>query len=285
MTWLKLKNKFKLPPVWHQLKYWFGYSLFVVTITYGLWHAPAEVLQVQPVWLLCTIAVTVVIFMLQQWQVRVFLHYHQVEIDWFYPALFTARKGVLNTVLPAKSGTLILLNLLAERYQLKWYDFVIFMLVSSVASLLISLIGAVWVLLPLIYTLLLLLLIMIATYIARQYSPFPYARCFPLLLVIASGLYFSTIMVFFFLLRGIGFELTLIDVSYFAIVLNMLAQFAFTPGNVGVREVVIGLISPYVALPISVGILASAIFYVIRLSVYAMILGGLEWLNKDRLKT
>ncbi|MDM8561056.1 lysylphosphatidylglycerol synthase domain-containing protein [Candidatus Parabeggiatoa sp. HSG14] len=276
MRWIN----YKLPPFWSKIKYWLGYSLFVLAITYGLSHTPSELWQIRSIWLLLAALVVLTMFILQGWQVMIFLKYHHVQSHWLYPALFTARKGVLNTVLPAKSGTLVLITMLTKKYQLKWYDFIIFMLVGSIASLLVSLLGIVWLLFPLVYTLLLLLLILVMTYFSIRYRLFVYASCFPLLLIIAFGLYLSTIMAFFCLLRGLGFQLSFIDISYFAVVLNVLAQFSFTPGNVGVREIVVGIMAPYVSLPISVGIIASAILYIVRLLVYSVILFWLEWLFK-----
>lgn len=271
---------YRPPPFCSRIKYWLGYSLFALAITYGLWHTPPELWQIQPVWLLLAALVALTMFILQGWQVMVFLKYHHVQTDRLYPALFTARKGVLNMVLPAKSGTLVLMTMLTKNYQLKWYDFIIFILIGSIASLLVSLLGVVWLLFPLIYTLLLLLLILVITYFSICYTLFVYASCFPLLLIIACGLYLSTILAFFCLLRGIGFQLSFIDISYFVVVLNALAQFSFTPGNVGVREVVVGIMAPYVSLPISIGVIASAIFYIIRLLVYSVILVWLEWISK-----
>ena len=43
---------------------------------------------------------------------------------------------------------------------------------------------------------------------------------------------------------------------------------------------VVGIMAPYVSLPISIGIIASAVFYIIRLLVYSVILFWLEWLSK-----
>ncbi len=271
---------YKPPPIWSKVKYWFGYGLFAVAIAYGLWHTPPELWQIQPVWLLIATLVALAMFLLQGWQLMIFLKYHHVQRHWLYPALFTARKSVLNTVLPAKTGTLVLVTMLTNLYQLKWYNFIVFMLIASIASLLVSLLGVVWLLFPLRYTLLLLLLILVITYFSIRYTLFVYASCFPLLLIIACGLYLSTILAFFCLLRGIGFQLSFIDISYFAVVLNALAQFPFTPGNVGVREVVVGIMAPYVSLPISIGVIASAVFYIIRLLVYSVILFWLEWLSK-----
>jgi len=276
MVWIN----YKPPQIWSKVKYWVGYGLFAVTITYGLWRTPPQLWQIKPVWLLIATLVALAMFFLQAWQVMIFLKYHQIQPHWLYPALFTARKSVLNTVLPAKTGTLVLIKMLTDVYQLKWYNFIVFILIASIASVLVSLLGAVWLLFPLIYTLLLLLLIMVIIYFSVRFTLFVYARCFPALLLIALGLYLATIIAFYCLLRGIGCQLSFVDISYFAIALNVLAQFSFTPGNIGIREVVVGIMAPYVSLPISMGVIASAVFYIIRLIVYSVVLFWLEWFSK-----
>lgn len=275
-------RKYKTPPFFIKFKYWLGYSLFFIAVTYGLWNPPPELWKIKPTWLLLASLVAVVMFILQGWQVKVFLKYHNIQTDWLYPALFTARKSVLNTILPARSGTFILMKMLTNTYHLKWFDFIKFILIASIASLLVSVLGGIWLFLPIIYSLLFLFIILVIIGLSIRYSLFVYASCFPSLLLIAFGLYFSTIMAFFCLLRGFGNMISIADISYLAVALNILAQFSFTPGNVGVREVIVGIIAPHISLPISTGIIASAIFYIIRLVVYSIILFWLEWFSKKK---
>ncbi len=272
----------KSSSIWNKIKYWFGYCLFIIAIIFGVSKAPVGLLDIRPIWLLFAVLVALTMFMLQGIQVLIFLRYHNVNTNILYPALFTARKGVLNTILPAKSGTLILLTMLTRNYQLKWYNFVVFILVSSVASLIISLVGLVWLLLPIEYTFIFLLFVISSVYYSLRKGLFAYSRCMPSLLLIALGLFIATIFSFFCMLRGLGFQLSFVEISYFAIALNALAQFSITPGNVGVREVVVGMMAPYLSLPVSVGILASAGFFIIRMLTYSVILVYLEWLSRRR---
>ncbi len=147
------------------------------------------------------------------------------------------------------------------------FDIIKFILIASIASLLVSALGGIWLLFPWAYSLLFLFIVLVIIGLSIRYSLFVYASCFPSLLIIAFGLYFSTIMAFFCLLRGFGVMISIIDISYLSVALNTLAQFSFTPGNVGVREVIVGIIAPHISLPISIGIIASAIFYIIRILV------------------
>ena len=96
-------------------------------------------------------------FFLQRWQVSLFLRAHGARSDWLYPALFNARKGILNTVLPARSGTLLLLHSLARHYAIKWHHNLYFSLLASAVSLYVSVLALVWILWPLSYSFALLL--------------------------------------------------------------------------------------------------------------------------------
>lgn len=276
MTQNFLKSRF-----WLKFKYIAGYCLFASAILYGLWSAPSQTWEVRPMWLFASAVVAFLMFCIQTWQVMVFLDYHNIRANFMLPVLFTARKTVLNTILPAKSGTIALLPMLTENYEIKWHDFIKFILIGSVASLLISLLSAIWLFLPIMYTVALLFSALVVMIVSMRYKLFFYSSCFPMLLLIAALLFLSTIISFYCLIKGLGYHLSLIDISYFAVALNALAQASLTPGNVGVREVVVGFIAPYLSLPISIGVLSSAIFYFIRLLVYSIILVITEWWYKQ----
>ena len=263
---------------WRRVQYPVGYALFAVAISYGLWRAPAEVWQLRPFWFLSSIATVLLMFFLQQWQVRLFLRAHGAQPEWLYPALFNARKSVLNTVLPARSGTLILLHSLTNQYSIKWHHYLYFSLLASAVSLTVSLLALVWLLWPLGYSIALLLISLALSFLLARFATFRYAASLPALLFVAVGIFIATVAVFFCLIRGLGHSLNVTEISYFAVTLNALAQVSITPGNVGVRELVMAVTAPYVALPVSVGILASSILLVLRLAVSGVIWGVLEWL-------
>lgn len=263
---------------WRRIKYPVGYGLFAITITYGLWHAPSELWQLDLSWLLLSLAIIVFMFLLQQWQVMLFLRAHALDPGWLYPALFNARRGILNTVLPARSGTLLLAHNLTTKYPVTWRDFFYFFFLAGSISIYVSGLALVWLLWPWGYSAAMLLVsFIVAFYLARRAS-FRYATSLPTLLFLAVALYLATVTVLFALLRGLGYQLSFAEVSYFAIALNVLAQVSITPGNIGVREVLMGVIAPFVELPIAVGIIASSLLLILRLIIY-----GIFWVLLERL--
>lgn len=255
---------------WRRIKYPVGYGLFAIAITYGLWHAPSELWQLSPFWLLLSLVVVVLMFLLQQWQVTIFLRAHGLNPGWLYPALFNARRGILNIVLPARSGTLFLVHDLTKKYPVTWRDFLYFFLVAGIVSVYVSGLALAWLLWPWGYSAALLFGSLIAAFYLARRGTFQYAAWLPNLLLLALALYLATVTVLFFLLRGLGYQLSFVEVSYLAIALNVLAQVSITPGNIGVREVLMGLIAPFVELPVAVGIIASSLLLIIRLIVYGI---------------
>ena len=72
--------------------------------------------------------------------------------------------------------------------------------------------------------------------------------------------------------------------SYFAIALNALATVSTTPGNLGVREILLGAMAPYLSVSASAGILAGAIFQALRLALNGIALLGLERIASREVK-
>jgi hypothetical protein len=73
-----------------------------------------------------------------------------------------------------------------------------------------------------------------------------------------------------------GVSVGFLPASYFAVTLNALGTVSATPGNMGVREVVLGAMAPYLSVSVSAGILAGAVFQVLRLAVNGLALLSLE---------
>ncbi|MFE8032938.1 hypothetical protein [Thiohalocapsa marina] len=223
-----------------------------------------------------------IMFALQQAQVSVFLRAHELRPGWLYPALFNARRGILNTLLPARSGTFLLMRGLTERYGVQWQHFLLFFVLASLMSVYVSAIALVWVIWPWAYSVGMLTASAALCAILSRRSRFRYAATLPSLLLLAIGLYLANTILLFCVLRGIGYGVCLTEAAYLAVVLNILAQISITPGNLGVREIVMGAIAPHFGLPIAVGILASSLMVVLRLGLYGVLWGVLEWMNRSR---
>ncbi|NEV64836.1 hypothetical protein [Thiorhodococcus minor] len=268
----------RIRQAWTRTRSPLGYTLFVVVVGYGFWKAPSEIWLLEARWMLAALAVIPAMFFLQLWQVRLFIAANGLNPGWLRPALLNAQKGTLNTVLPARSGTILFLHQLNYHYSIGWRDLFRFFVLAAGASLWVSILSVIWLIWPWQYSIACFLVsLALSVYLARD-AGFRYAACLPELLLIALGLYLATVMAFYFLLLGLGYHLSFVEVSYFAIALNILAQISITPGNLGVREVLIGLVSPYVALPTAVGIIASTVLLVLRLTVYGAFWLLFEWL-------
>ncbi|RME33423.1 MAG: hypothetical protein D6786_07755 [Gammaproteobacteria bacterium] len=261
-----------------RLRLYAGYLLFAGTVIWGVWHAPPELWALDLPWLLLAAAMALLVFLLQALHVALFLRYHRLPPDWPCIALFTARKGLLNTILPAKSGTLVLLRTLTRRYpELRWHDYLRYMLLGVVVSLMVSLLAALGLVLdPLPFTLACLFVTAVLVLLSRLETA--YLGCLPALALIATGLYLVILCSIWAVLRGLGHALDFPQASQLGITLNTLAQISITPGNLGARELLLGLVGRGLELPVSVGILAGAIFFTIRVLVFGLLLAATEWL-------
>ena len=267
---------------WRRIRIWVGYVAFVAALVYGLANAPDEVWRIEPVWLALAVAVLAVSILFQVLQVIIFLRCHGISGEWFVAALFTLRKGVLNVLLPARSGTLLVLRTLTKRYSLKWYDYVYFSVAASIASLDVSIIAAGFVWLGWQAGMVLALVSILAAKFIPGYVRLRYLERIGELLLVAAGIYLSFLAGFWCLINGLGWELTVGQAATFAIALNLLALVSITPGNLGVREGLLGVVAPLLSLPISVGILVGACFYVLRLLVSSVFLAALECIEVRR---
>ena len=261
---------------------WVGYAAFIAAVVYGVNNAPEAVWRIQPAWLLLAVAVLAVSILFQVTQVVIFLRAHGIEGEWFVATLFTLRKTVLNVLLPARSGTLLVLQTLTGRYPVKWYEYVHFSLVASVASVAVSLAAAAFVWLGWQAGAAICAVIAVAAVAAARWVRLRYLDRMGGLLAVAAGMYLSFLAGFWGLINGLGWDLNLAQAATFAILLNVLALVSITPGNLGVREALLGAVAPLMAVPVSVGILVGACFYVLRLMVGAALLMAFEWKEARR---
>ncbi|MFQ5401646.1 MAG: hypothetical protein ACE5E7_18865 [Anaerolineae bacterium] len=269
----KQKNLF------NQLRYWLGYSLFGILIIYTLYNAPKELWHLQPVWLLATVFFISLMLVFELAQFFVFLHHHQRSIiDILVPLRIITRKSILNATLPAKTGTLLLLKMVTDSYQLEWHNYLRFVIVATIVMLFISLLAASSLILPLIGFIALIISISGIALLCKHFIHTSYYRNTFALLWIGIGVYLCRVMIFWTILQATNSAVGFKDASYFAIVTNTLAQFPITPGNIGIREALFGLLSPYLALPMSIGVLVGAIFQGLRIVVYAIIMVGTDFI-------
>jgi uncharacterized membrane protein YbhN (UPF0104 family) len=263
--------------VWNRCRYWIGYLLFGAVVVYALVTSPKELWTIDPWWFVAAFASALFLFLLQHAQVMLFLARMGKPAGTLFPALFTARRSVLNTVLPARSGTLMVLPMLTHHFGVTWQDFVAFMLIGGMASLSVSVIAGVWLMAGLQGAAVCALVIVALVVLLVRWPPIRFCVDLPALSVVAVGVYALIALGMYCVLRGLGYSLRFRDVTYLAVLLNVLALLSITPGNVGVRELVLAAVAPTLSLPLTVAILASAVFYIVRTLAYSLVLLVLEY--------
>lgn len=262
---------------WARLRAWAGYALFAGILAWAMADAPQVLWQADPLWLAAVVPFTLLNLFFQVIQTRIFLHDRGVETPgWRIPAHFTLKKAVLNIVMPIRTGTLLLLGMLTNHYPVRSMDFVGYMVVASLYSLLISLLGAVWLFLPGVWFASSLILLLLFLTLARHSPKIPFSGCTLSLFLNSLGMFVTYTAGLWFLFLGFGHALPPRETVVMAVILNVLALVNVTPGNMGIREMVMGAIAPMLAVPITVGILAGAAFFSIRLAMVGLLLGGME---------
>jgi hypothetical protein len=277
----------KIQNIWLRISHWVGYSLFILSIIYGIYKAPDELWRLHLGWMGLAVVSIMIMFCFEIIQFFLFLIHHKIKLDFLIPIRFTLRKSILNSILPAKTGTIIVLNLITSHYKLAWHAYVQFMLIATTVMLLVSGVACLGLLIPELYFVLFLILLCLIAIGAGKFVKWDYGKQMFPLLVVSMALYLCRLFIFWALLRGTGNDIGLYQASYFAIATNTLAQVSITPGNIGVREIIFGLMSPYIFLPMSVGIIIGAIFQVLRIIVYAtisLIVDIFFWHPVDKLK-
>ena len=257
---------------WNWLRVTGGYGLFAVAIAYVVYTAPGTVWHLQPHWLILSIVMLLLLIVMQVLQVAVFLKAHGIGIEARWVISFTVKRGLLNAVIPVRGGTLMMMRAMTMRYAVRWQEYLLFNVISGMVSMLWSILALVWLVFGTIGVVVFTLVGLLAIYLLIRLKSIPYWSSLPSLVWLAGGLYITILLVFWSLLNGMGLNVPIRDAMYFAVALNALAQISVTPGNFGVREWVMGILAPYLALPVSLGILAGGVFHVLRVLVYGLIL-------------
>jgi hypothetical protein len=262
---------------WVRLRAWAGYALFAGILVWAMFDAPHVLWQAEPFWLLAAVPFILLNLLFQVIQIRVFLVDRGVAIPgWRVPVHFTLKKAVLNIVMPFRTGTLLMLRMLTNHYPVIGVDFVGFVVIASLYSLFLSILGAVWLFFPGVWFTSGLILFLLLLGVARHSPRMPFTSCIWPLFFITLGLFATFTAGLWSLFHGFGHALPPRETVTMAVILNALALVNVTPGNMGIREMVMGVIAPMLSVPISVGILAGAAFFSIRIAMVGLLLWGLE---------
>lgn len=241
-----------------------GLVVFFVALGWALHQSPPRLSEISISWLLYAAVATALALATQAAQTHIFLKAEGIASDWKWAAWFSSEKAWINTILPAKAGTAGALALLRSRFGLSWSKYLRFLLQCGVitvgasaagASVVIQSAPAASAIAPL-----LILAAAAASRLIYRSSIFNTALLAVLaalnLVMLAVGLGAC--------LQGLGYAISFSDIVPAAVALNLLSVAAFTPGNFGVREIVLAAITP--VLPISFGaiIQASTLYVFIR---------------------
>jgi len=258
-----------------------GFVVFAVALGLALHRAAPGVAEINAGWLLPMFLAVFVSLAVQMEQIIVFLRSRGGQESRRWAAWFAAEKAWINVAIPAKAGTIGAVAVMAKRHGLPWTEYAAFMLLSGLLTAAASLGGALFLFLDLPVAVGACLMIGLLL-VALPHLPGDrgrVSRIYLITLAVVNLMAISLGLVFALMVLGIAGEFT--ELFPAGIALNLLSLASLTPGNFGVREVVLAAMAPLLAVPISELILSAAMFVIGRLGLaflLATALRGAAWL-------
>lgn len=258
--------------IYKKIKSYIGYILFILVLVYALVKAPDDIWNLNLSWVLIVFIFVVVMFVFEIFQFYLFLISNRIKLD-LWPALqMNSRKAVLNTIFPAKPGTVYAATVISSHYGIGWGEYVRFLLYATAFMMGTSVIAGVCLFLPLPLVIFFIAALLFVSLFAIKASNARYLNKSFFFILISSAIYGCRLVIFWGLLQALGQTVNFYKASCFAISINILAQISITPGNMGIREICLGVLAPFISIDLSSGIIAGVIFQLFRLLTCALIM-------------
>lgn len=242
-----------------------GLVLFAAIVVVAFYRAPPDVSRLRIGWLALAIALSAVGTLIQGLQNVAFMRQENASASLAWSVWFASEKAWMNSILPAKAGTAGAIMMLHKRHGLSWSRYVRFMVFCSGTNAVASVAALIVMLSPGIATALLAAVaFVILTAALRLVYRLTWGWLYALgvlglvnLAVLSAGVGAC--------IRGLGYAAGVSDIAPIGVALNLLSIVAITPGNFGVREAALSLLTPLMPLGFSVVIQGSTCYVFSRL--------------------
>ncbi|HEY9036605.1 MAG TPA: hypothetical protein VIM96_07815 [Pseudomonadales bacterium] len=241
-----------------------GLLCFAVIIGWAVYRSPPDLFLIKWYWLLAGFLLAGLASAVQGLQMALFLKHEQSVATLRWSFWFTAEKAWMNTVFPVKAGTAGALLLLDRKMGVSWARFVKFMLLCSGLTAGVSIAAALAILPDAVPVLVPVLVLMLAVLLSRALYPIRWGVLSTLTLLALAHLMLLSLGIAA-CLAGLGHGSTVIGIVATGVILNLLSIVSVTPGNFGVREVVLTAVAPLLALDFSVIVQGAACYVILRL--------------------
>jgi len=263
----------------------FGFAIFAGALAFALHRAAPRIEQIDVVWVIPMCLVVLASLAVQMEQIIVFLRSRGGEETRRWAAWFASEKAWLNVAIPAKAGTIGAVAVIVKRHGLPWTEYVAFMLLCSLLTAAVSLGGILFLFLNALVALSACLVLGLVL-IAMPRLPGDRgrsSRLYLLILALANLLGISLGLVS--ALRVLGIAGEFVELFPAGIALNLLSLASLTPGNFGVRETILAMLSPMLTVTFAEVTLAASLFIIARLAVafvLATLLRRAVWISPDK---
>jgi len=254
----------------------FGLALFLAILAYAIHKSPPQLGELYFGWFLVAVLAVLLVLCLQIIQTTIFIRVENLQTPWIWAAWFTAEKAWLNNLVPAKAGTASAIALLQLKFGVRWDRYLRFMLYAATLTASASISGVIllarfdW-----ISVVAAIFLYSFVSVLNLQLYRLPFRMMFLMSLLGIVQLVILTLGLGACLI-GLGYLTEWRDVFFAGISLNLLSIVSITPGNFGIRELVLAWVSQLTQASFSEVIQASTCFVFIRLIASVILAGALR---------
>lgn len=241
-----------------------GLGTFLIVLGIAIYDSPPNLYEISYGWLGLAAFASTIAVATQAAQSLLFMNAEGVKCSWQWATWFASEKAWINTMLPAKAGTAAAVALLQAKFSVAWSRYLRFLAQCTVIAIAATLAGAALLLMNSMSGALAGTAIFLGASVGSRFfyrasigqTSILAALAVINLLALTGGLVACLV--------GLGYETSLLGIAPAAIALNLLSVASITPGNFGIREIVLAALSPLI--PISFGsvIQASTCYVFIR---------------------
>jgi len=254
-----------MTPKQRRIAHVIGLVVFAGIALFAFYRAPPDVSRLKVQWLAFAVFLAGLAMLCQGLQNIAFLRQELAPAKLGWAIWFASEKAWLNSIFPAKAGTAGAIVVLHKKLGITWGKYVRFMFLCSGTTAVASIAALIVMLIPTIAGICAALaLFVVCTGLLVYVYPLTWPRLYALgvLSIVNLGVLSAGVGA---CLAGLGYETHFRDIAPIGVVMNLLSIVAITPGNFGVREATLSLLTPVMPLGFSVIIQGSTCYVFSRL--------------------
>lgn len=243
-----------------------GLLLFAIIASYAIYNSPPDLSKIKSTELFAGFLLSALAIYVQGLQISIFLQNEVAAKNPIWTTWIVAEKAWVNSIFPAKAGTMTSLLVMQKKWNISWLDYSRFIFFCGLVTGIISIFSAIILIFPYwsiclavscILALAISILQKIAYPLSYKNSVYIVGLAILTILILSAGIGAC--------IHGLGYTAELKDYIAIGITLNLLSIISVTPGNFGIREICLGLLSPLLPISFEAIIQGATCYVVLRL--------------------